>query len=83
MAVADHQAVITGSGVAAVQYPKFESVNISLNNRKNATSGSYDGFKFAKYAPHCLTDLQYRFNRRYDLRAILGHVNGDTARTKP
>jgi hypothetical protein len=34
-------------------------------------TGTYHAIKFAKYAHRYLAEVQYRFNRRYDLRAIL------------
>jgi ribosomal protein L37AE/L43A len=37
-------------------------------------SVTYHAIKFAKYAQRYLSEVQYRFNRRYDLRAILSRL---------
>ena len=45
-----------------------------LGNLKTAMTGTYHAIKFAKYAKYAhryLAEVQYRLNRRYDLRAIL------------
>ena len=36
-----------------------------------AMTGTHHAIKFAKYAYLYVAKVQYRFNRRYDLRAIL------------
>jgi hypothetical protein len=40
-------------------------------------------FNFAKYAERCLTKAQYRFNRRFDLSAILRRLLRAAATTRP
>jgi hypothetical protein len=45
----------------------FHWVNTLLGNIKSSIQGTYHGFKFGKYAARYLGELQYRFNRRYDL----------------
>ena len=47
------------------------AINTILGNLKTAMTGTYHAIKFAKYAHRYLAEVQYRFNRRYDLRAIL------------
>jgi len=37
---------------------------------KTAISGAYHSINFAKYAHRYLAEFQYRFNRRFDMRAI-------------
>lgn len=80
--VADHRPVVSGSGRAAVEHPEFRCVNIVLGNLKTAITGTYHAFKFGKYAPRYLAEFQYRFNRRYDLRAILPNLIRTAATTK-
>ncbi len=58
-------------------------MNILLGNLKNALTGTYHAFKFAKYAPRYLADFQYRFNRRYNLRSILPRLVRAAATTRP
>jgi hypothetical protein len=66
-----YHAVQTGSGRAAVLNPTFRNINTMLGNLKTAISGTYHAFNFAKYADRYLAEVQYRFNRRYDLASIL------------
>lgn len=70
--VAAYQPVVVGSGRQAVTaHPEFSRVNTVLSNLKTAISGTYHHFKFAKYADRYLAEVQYRFNRRFDLSSIL------------
>lgn len=78
-----HLAIVTRSGRTSAEHPEFRWVNILLGNLKNAVTGTYHAFKFAKYAPRYLADFQYRFNRRYNLRSILSRLLRAAATTKP
>jgi hypothetical protein len=40
-----------------------------LGNLKTALAGTYHAFDFEKYAHRYLAEVQYLFNRRYDLRS--------------
>jgi hypothetical protein len=42
-----------------------------LGNFKTAIAGTYHAFKFEKYAPRYLAEVQFRFNRRYHLDRML------------
>lgn len=66
-----HDREITGGGKASVLNEKFKAVNTLIGNVKTALTGTYHAVKFAKYAYRYLAEVQFRFNRRYDLRAIL------------
>lgn len=66
-----HDRIVTGGGKASVQLEQFRAVNTVLSNLKTALSGTYHAVRFAKYAGRYLAEVQYRFNRRYDLRSIL------------
>lgn len=74
---------VTGGGKASVELPQFKAVNTLLGNLKTALTGTYHAVKFAKYAQRYLCELQYRFNRRYDLRAILPRLACAAAATLP
>jgi len=80
--IAEHIVHVTGSGKAAVANPQFKWVNVMLGNLKNAITGTYHAFKFAKYAHRYLADFQYRFNHRYDLRRMLGQLIQHASRSK-
>jgi transposase-like protein len=68
---AEHERVVTGGGRASVELPQFRAVNTLLGNLKTAFAGTYHSFDFAKYAHRYLAEVQYRFNRRFNMRAIL------------
>lgn len=78
-----HHRIIVGSGRAAVQHPDFRWVNTILGNLKTAIAGTYHAFDFAKYAYRYLAEVQYRFNRRFNLRAILGRLVHASVATAP
>lgn len=68
---AEHQPIVTGGGKASARMPQFKAVNTLLSNLKSALSGTYHAFDFAKYAHRYLAEVQYRFNRRFNLGSIL------------
>ena len=78
-----HERVVTGGGKASVKLPQFQAVNTVLSNLKTAMAGTYHAVKFAKYAHRYLAEVQYRFNRRFDLRAILQRLVRVAVLTEP
>ena len=71
VAGAAHERTVTGGGAACVKLEQFRAVNTFLGNLKTAYSGTCHSFDFAKYAHRYLAEVQFRFNRRFDLSAIL------------
>jgi ribosomal protein L37AE/L43A len=67
---AEHERVVTGGGKECVKLPQFKAINTMLGNLKTAIGGTYHSFNFAKYAHRYLAEFQYRFNRRFDMRAL-------------
>ena len=80
---AEHQAIVTGGGKARVELPEFKAVNTVLSNLKTALSGTYHAVKFAEYAHRYLAEVQYRFNRRFDLATIFSRLLRAAALTLP
>ena len=80
---AAHERSITGGGAASAKLPQFRAVNTVLSNLKTALAGTYHAVKFAKYAHRYLAEFQWRFNRRFDLRRILGRLVTACAQTRP
>lgn len=78
-----HEPHITGGGAASVRNPKFLAVNTLLGNLKTAFSGTYHAFGFAKYSHRYLAQVQYLFNRRYDLRSLLTRLARVASCTSP
>ena len=71
---ASHTPIVVGSGRQSVERAEFRCVNTVISNLKTAISGTYHAFKFDKYIHRYLAEVQYRFNRRYDLKAILARL---------
>ena len=69
-----HDREVTGGGKASVLNEKFRAVNTLIGNVKTALTGTYHAIKFAKYGYRYLAEVQFRFNRRYDMRAMLGSL---------
>ena len=65
-----HDREITGGGKASVINDRFMALNTLIGNIKTALTGTYRAIKFAKYAYRYLSEVQFRFTRLYDLRAI-------------
>ena len=76
-----HERHVTGSGAASVRHPSFLAVNTVLGNLKTSLAGTYHAFGFDKYADRYLAQVQYLFNRRFDLSAILRRLTIAACRT--
>lgn len=68
---ATHERHVTGGGRKAAQHPQFRWVNVMLGNLKTALNGTYHSIKHQKYAARYLAEFCYRFNRRFDLPAMI------------
>lgn len=79
-----HEPIVVGStGKAAGWHPRFLAVNTTLGNLKTWMASTFKGFKLSDYSQRYLAEFQYRFNRRFDLRAILAGLLGDAIRSEP
>lgn len=85
-AVADvgctHQAIVTGSGRKAARHPAFRAVNTVLANVKTAITATFHAGA-RKHAPRRLAEFAWRFNRRYDLPAMIPRLGVIALRTPP
>ncbi len=77
-----HTVIKTGSGARAARTPAFKWVNTSLGNIKAAITGTYRSIA-PKHVPRYLAEFEYRFNRRYDLTAMLPRLTTAAAQTPP
>src|SRR3954454_3171839 len=77
-----HQAIKTGTGPAAARMPTFKWVNTALGNIKAAIVGTYRAIN-SKHVPRYLAEFEYRFNRRYDLAAMIPRLCWASVRTTP
>lgn len=77
-----HTVIKTGSGSKAAKTPAFKWVNTVLGNIKAALVGTYRAVR-EKHVPRYLAEFEYRFNRRYDLAAIIPRLAFIALRTAP
>lgn len=77
-----HQPIVTGSGRKAALNPAFKWVNTTLGNIKSAITGTYRAIR-DKHVPRYLAEFEYRFNRRYDLAAMMPRLGYVAVRTPP
>jgi transposase-like protein len=77
-----HSAIVTGSGAQAAKTPAFKWVNTALGNIKAALVGTYRAVR-EKHVPRYLAEFEYRFNRRYDLGAMITRLAFVAVRTAP
>ena len=77
-----HERIVCGGGKASVEEPEFYWVNTVLGNLKSALRSTYHAIR-PKYAQRYLAEFQYRFNRRYDLGAMVTRLAYISLRTPP
>jgi hypothetical protein len=58
------------SSLDPVARPAFKWVNTTLGSIKSAVTGTYRTIR-DKHVPRYLAEFEYRFNRRYDLAAMM------------
>ena len=80
---ATHERHVTGGGRQAAKRPEFRWVNTMLGNLKTALSGTYHSFDHQKYGARYLAEFAYRFNRRFDLAAMVPRLLRAAVTTKP
>ena len=80
---ATHERHVTGGGRQAAQTLQLRWVNTMLGNLKTALAGTYHSFDHAKYGARYLAEFAYRFNRRFDLAAMLPRLLRAAAQTRP
>jgi transposase-like protein len=69
-----HSYEVVGKDRKSTEMGCFYWVNTVLSNVKTAIEGTYHSFDFAKYIKRYLAEVQYRFNRRFDLRAMFSRL---------
>ena len=78
-----HDPHVTGGGVASAKHPALRAVNTMLGNLKTSLSGTYHAFGFRKYAHRYLGQVQYLFNRRFNLRTLLERLARAASQAQP
>lgn len=77
-----HVPLVTGGGPPSEGHPIFGWINTVLGNVKNALHGTYHALR-PKYLQRYLSEFCYRFNRRFDLAALVPRLIVAAARTPP
>lgn len=78
----EHQPMVTGGGAASVELEEFRWLNTILGNVKNALHGTYHTVS-PEHLPRYLAEFCYRFNRRFDLAAMLRRLGIAAVHTPP
>ena len=81
-AACTHTVIITTGRRHAARHPAFKWVNTSLGNIKSAIVGTYRAVH-KKHVVRTLAELEWRFNNRFDLAAIIPALGRAAVRTKP
>jgi transposase-like protein len=81
-AACTHSAIVTGGGHKSTQLSCFKWVNTMLGNVKNSLLGTFHAIR-VKHTPRYLAEFEYRFNRRFDLPAMIDRLVYVALRTPP
>ena len=76
-----HERLIVGQLGHSEKLPQFKWVNTALGNIKSSITGTYRGAR--KHAGRTLAEFEYRFNRRYDLAAMIPRLGWVGVHTPP
>ena len=77
-----HEPRVVG-GLQLCDLPEFKGVNTVLCNIKTTLAEVFCELKYGKYSQRYLAAFAYRFNRRFDLRALVARLIVDLVRTTP
>ena len=76
----NHNRIVIGKKAKSTDNPRFNWVNTVLGNLKNAIKGTYHS---NGYESRYLSEFQYRFNRRFDLKTIFKRLLFAAVQTPP
>lgn len=77
-----HYSIVTGGGPNSVTKEEFAWVNTMIGNVKRSINGTYHAIN-PKHLPRYLAEFCYRFNRRFDLEAMMPRFLYAAAHTPP
>ena len=77
-----HEAIVTGSGGKAARHPSFRAIDTAHGNIKTGIVATFHASAL-KHAPRRLAEFAWRFDRRYDLPAIIPRLGWVAAQTPP
>ena len=82
-AVVANYAAIVVSPRKSSEFEAFRWVNTFISNLKTSMRGTYHHVNVHKYAGRYLAEAQYRINRRFELRSLVGRLLKTCAGTPP
>jgi transposase-like protein len=68
--ISNHKVLVTSKAKKEDVEKTFKWVNTILSNIKTSIAGTFHSLKFERYGVRYLADLQFRLNRRFDLRKM-------------
>ena len=74
---------VTGGEATSAKHPSFLAVNMALSNIRTSLAGNDHAFGFKKYAHRYLGQVQYLFNRQWDLREVVERLARDFSLALP
>ena len=77
-----HASIVTGGGPHSATREEFAWVDTLIGNVRNAIHGSHHAID-PRHLPRYLAEFCYRFNRRFDLRAMMPRFLHAAVRTPP
>lgn len=77
-----HKVIVTGGGADSVKIADFKWVNTIIGNVKRSFHGTFHAIS-KKHFSRYLAEFCYRFNRRFDLRALIPRFTYVALRTPP
>jgi hypothetical protein len=77
-----HLGIVVGGRLELLDHKAFNWVNTMIGNVKNSLRGSCHSIG-SKHLPRHLAEYCYRFNNRFDLRALLPKLGRHAVRTPP
>lgn len=78
-----HSVIEGPGGKAGTEVPGARWVNVVMGNLKRSLDGTLHAFKYFKYTQRYLADATWRFNRRFELKALVRRLLVAAARCKP
>lgn len=78
-----HSVIQSEGGKAGTEVSGARWVNIVMGNLKRSLDGTLHAFKFFKYSRRYLAEATWRFNRRFELEALVRRVLVAAARCQP
>ena len=79
----EHSKLITSRAKKEDVDASFKWVNTILSNIKTSISGTFHSLNFGKYGFRYLADLEFRLNRRFDLKKMFYGIIDKALRTVP